>query len=42
MVEAKGVKKVAKCYVKIYFGSGKRAVLDFRQAWWGQRRQGRR
>ena len=42
VVEANGGHKVAECYVKRYFGNGKGAALEIRQAWRGRRRQGRR
>ena len=38
MVEAKGGQKAAEGYVKRYFGGGKEAALEIRQAWRGQRR----
>ena len=42
MVVENGSLKAAGCYVKIYFGGGKVAVLEIRQAWRGRRIQGRR
>ena len=39
MVESKGCQVAAECYIKIYFGGGKRALLENRQAWRGRRRQ---
>ena len=42
VVEVNGGQKASEFYVKIDFGSGKGAALEIQQAWWRQRRQGRR
>ena len=40
VVESNGDQEAAELYVKRYFGGGKGAALEIRQAWQGRRRQG--